>query len=245
MKEKQEYFHELILRMQTEFRRQDRSGIYGYTQRELGYNSNRIEGSRLSPQQTASIFETGTVSGGEVIRTKDVEEMTGHFRMFNRMLETYDQPLSAELVKEYHYCLKAGVFEDATNGYPCGDYKNRPNMIGGVLTAMPSEVPGLMNDLFSWYEGLDAVSLRELADFHLRYERIHPFQDGNGRTGRILLYKECLRRQVIPFVIEDQSKAEYYNALQKQDIDLLADYFRKMQETYRKMSELLLFGEEA
>ena len=117
---------QLKKRLQIEFEKQDRSGIYGFTQRNLAYNSNKIEGSTLTERQTASLFETGTIFGEDAIfRAKDVEEMTGHFLMFNYMLQTYQEPLTEDLVKQYHYRLKAGVFEDLANGYPVGEYKNR------------------------------------------------------------------------------------------------------------------------
>ena len=123
-----DFVKELINRFQIEFKKNDRSGIYGLTQRMLAYNSNKIEGSTLTEKQTASLFETGSLAQEEIlIRAKDVEEMTGHFMMFNEMLKTYDQPLSHELIKSYHFKLKSGVFEDMANGYLVGEYKNRRN----------------------------------------------------------------------------------------------------------------------
>lgn len=174
-----EFIQFLLERFQIEWKRRDRSGIYGLTQRLLAYNSNKIEGSALTEEQTASLFDTGTLpKSDDYYRTKDVEEMNGHFLMFNKMLETIDQPLSQELIKQFHYELKSGVFEDRANGYAIGDYKKRPNIVGMYETVLPSKVPEEMGKLLSWYSSQD-VTLEILAEFHVRYESIHPFQDGN------------------------------------------------------------------
>lgn len=135
-----EFIQFLLERFQIEWKRRDRSGIYGLTQRLLAYNSNKIEGSTLTEEQTASLFDTGTLpKSDDYYRAKDVEEMNGHFLMFNKMLETIDQPLSQELIKQFHYELKSGVFEDRANGYAIGDYKKRPNIVGMYETVLPSK----------------------------------------------------------------------------------------------------------
>lgn len=224
---------QLINRLETEFGRQDKSGIYGLTQYQMAYNSNRIEGSRLTENQTISLFETGTVyASAETFRAKDIEEATGHFLMFNEMIKTYHEPLTEELIKAYHFRLKSGVFEDMANGYPVGEYKNRTNRVGQVLTTPPEEVPERMKELLFRYHEKKQVTLSDLAEFHLQYERIHPFQDGNGRTGRMILYKECLKHRVLPFIIRDENKAEYYAALQSRDPELLCGFFKKEQKDY-------------
>lgn len=132
----------LITRMLIEYKKNDRSGIYAKTQTEMAYNSNKIEGSTLTPDQTASLFTTGTLrSDGETVyKAKDIEEMTGHFSMFNHMLKSWEQPLTEELIKEYHYYLKVGVFEDRANGYPVGEYKNRANYVSDIHIANPAKV---------------------------------------------------------------------------------------------------------
>lgn len=134
--------------------------------------------------------------------------------MFNKMLETIDQPLSQELIKQFHYELKSGVFEDRANGYAIGDYKKRPNIVGMYETVLPSKVPEEMGKLLSWYSSQD-VTLEILAEFHVRYESIHPFQDGNGRTGRMILFRECLRHNLSPLIIEDAHRPEYLEALKE------------------------------
>ena len=145
--------NKLIERLQIEYERQDKSGVYGLTQRLLAYNSNKIEGSTLTYNQTSSIFETGYLSsdGDMTIRTKDVEEMTGHFVMFNNMLKSYQDNLSEELIKKYHYDLKSGVFEDIANGYPIGEYKTRANIVSDIKTILPSEVEGEIKKLLDDY----------------------------------------------------------------------------------------------
>ena len=172
----------LLKRLIIEFEKQDRSGVYGETQRLLAYNSNRIEGSTLTYNQTASIFNTGTINGLEdkFIKTKDIEEMNGHFTMFNNMLTTYNIELSEKLIKSYHYDLKCGVFEDKANGYPVGEYKNRGNRVSDIITISPSEVSSKMQQLLNKYNEKEKIALEDIAKFHAEYESIHPFQDGNG-----------------------------------------------------------------
>lgn len=189
--------------------------MYAYTQRLLAYNSNKIEGSTLTEEQTASLFDNGTLpKSDDYYRAKDVEEMNGHFLMFNKMLDTLDEPFTQELIKRFHYELKSGVFEDCANGYAIGDYKKRPNMIGMYQTVRPGDVAQEMYSLMEWY-GNQTVDISILAEFHVRYENIHPFQDGNGRTGRLILFRECLKNKIVPVVIEDANRNEYLEALKE------------------------------
>lgn len=237
-----EFINKLIKRLEIEYAKQDRSGIYALTQRFLAYNSNKIEGSTLTEDQTASLFDTGTLKAdGEIIRAKDVEEMTGHFAMFNEMLKTYKEPLSQELIKSYHYKLKSGVFEDMANGYPVGEYKNRRNRVGTIVTTEPSDVKAQMDNLINSYNDKANHTLEDLAKFHADYEKIHPFQDGNGRTGRIILFKECLKNDIIPFVILDSQKGEYYDALKEaqnnNNLEPLKEFFVICQNGYKKITE--------
>lgn len=227
-------------RFHIEAGKQDRGGVYALTQRKLAYNSNRIEGSTLTEKQTASIFETGTIrADGSIFRTKDVEEMTGHFTMFNYMLETCEDLLSQTLIKAYHYRLKAGVFEDIANGYLIGEYKNRRNMVSDITTSTPENVEADMKALLDSYNEKESHDLKDLAKFHAKFEIIHPFQDGNGRTGRMILFKECLRSNVMPFIIGDDRKADYYeylnNAQQNEIYEPLIRFFEQEQERYIEM----------
>ncbi len=237
----------LIERFLIERRKFDRSGIYALTQRRLAYNSNKIEGSTLTEEQTLSLFETGQLPvSDDVYRAKDIEEMQGHFAMFNRMVDTLNEPLSEELIKEFHFELKSGVFEDRANGYAIGEYKTRPNRIGMHATVLPNDVPAEMGKLLEWYHGVRKPDIQTMAEFHARYESIHPFQDGNGRTGRMILFRECLINGIIPLIIEDKNRMEYVEALSRYqnggELDLLVNLFQKEQEAY--LAECLYFFPE-
>ena len=225
-------------RLFVERKKFDRSGIYAYTQRALAYNSNKIEGSTLTEEQTAALFDTGTLpASDDVYHAKDVEEMNGHFLMFNYMLDTLDEPLSQELIKRFHFELKSGVFEDRAKGYAIGDYKKRRNIIGTYETVYPEDVPEKMKELLDWYHK-QSVNLNVLAEFHARYESIHPFQDGNGRTGRLILFRECLKHEIIPFIIRDENRMVYLNALadyrKTASIQKLLELFQMEQSFYEK-----------
>lgn len=242
MKREKEFVEMLIERFEIEFKKQDRSGVYGLTQRRMAYNSNKIEGSTLTEQHTSSLFDTGSImSNGEVIRAKDIEETNGHFIMFNHMLDTLNQPLSQKLIKEFHYKLKNGVFEDLANGYLVGEYKNRRNFVGTITTALPEEVEGKMDQLFKDYDVNKKHSLEEISIFHANFEAIHPFQDGNGRTGRLIAFRECLKNEIIPLIIEDKNKAEYYFALNdyqnNNKTEKLFQYFKKEQKQYFELTK--------
>lgn len=231
-----EFLQFLLDRFKIERKKFDRSGVYGYTQRLLAYNSNKIEGSTLTEEQTASLFDNGTLpKSDDYYRAKDVEEMNGHFLMFNKMLDTLEEPLTQELIKQFHYELKSGVFEDRANGYAIGDYKERPNVIGIYHTVRPENVAEEMRKLLEWYSN-QVVDISALAEFHIRYESIHPFQDGNGRTGRLIVFRECLKNHIVPVVIEDANRNEYLNALKayREDgnIELMVKLFMKEQEFY-------------
>ena len=234
----------LLERFKIEHKKRDRSGVYGLTQRLMAYNSNKIEGSTLTEDQTASLFDTGILpKTDDYYRAKDVEEMNGHFLMFNKMLETLDQELTQDLIKQFHYELKSGVFEVRANGYAIGEYKKRANMVGIYETALPSQVNAEMDSLFAWYNEQD-ISLDTLAEFHARYESIHPFQDGNGRTGRLILFRECLRHDIAPFIIEDSNRPEYLEALkafrQNNSTKELVALFEKEQDYYRQRCQYFL-----
>ena len=227
----------LLNRMMSEFKGTDRQGIYSVTQKLMAYNSNKIEGSTLTPDQTASLFDTGTImANNEIFRAKDVEEMSGHFSMFNEMLKTLNLPLSEPLIKAFHYRLKAGVFEDYANGYVAWEYKKLSNMVGNITTAKPIEVHEAMKSLLSVYNSKQTHSLMDLVKFHAAFEKIHPFQDGNWRIGRIILFRESLRANQIPIIIKDDNKHYYYQALHKaqvdQKFDELGEFFKESQAEY-------------
>ena len=231
-------------RLFIEFNKRDRSGIYAVTSRELAYNSNKIEGSTLTENQTASLFDTGLLPVSDnVYRAKDIEEMNGHFLMFNHMLKTLDEDLSEELIKKFHYELKSGVFEDKANGYNIGEYKARPNIAGTMQTSLPVSVSDDMKELLIWYKNSEK-NLSTLALFHLRYEKIHPFQDGNGRTGRMILFREALKNDIIPPIIHDENRMEYIEGIKEysetDSSEKLHELLMKEQNKYRKTVEFFL-----
>ena len=231
---------ELCKRLVIELEKKDKSGIYGVTQYQMAYNSNKIEGSKLTQNQTISLFETGTVGGdGEIYHSKDIEHANGHFLMFNNMLGNYDAPLTVEMIKGYHYDLKAGVFEDKANGYKAGEFKERVNRVGSIATSRPEQVEQDMKALLDWYHALAEVSIMDIAKFHIKYEQIHPFQDGNGRTGRIILYKECLRNGLLPCIIHDENKSIYYHGLSEWQLhenhSPFMEYLKSEQAEYKKI----------
>lgn len=228
------FVHFLKERFQIERKKFDRSGVYAYTQRLLAYNSNKIEGSTLTEEQTASLFDYGKLpKSDDYYRAKDVEEMNGHFLMFNYMLDALEQPLTEELMKRFHFELKSGVFEDRANGYAIGDYKQRPNMIGIYETARPEQVQQKIQTLLEWYES-QKVTVSVLARFHADYEIIHPFQDGNGRIGRMILFRECLKHNIIPMIIEDRNRDQYIEALK---------YYRECKEL-QTLEKLLMLEQQ-
>lgn len=235
----------LMERFIIERKRFDRSGVYAYTQRAMAYHSNKIEGSTLTPEQTAFLFDNGTLPPNDsYYRAKDVEEMNGHFLMFHYMLETLNEDLSEDIIKRFHYELKSGVFEDRANGYAIGDYKERPNMVGIYKTVLPKDVAEEMKKLLEWY-GRQKKSLTVLAEFHVRYEMIHPFQDGNGRTGRMILFRECLKNaEVFPFIILDSDRNMYFEGLkeyrEKQKPDILVSLMQNEIEDYYKQCKYFI-----
>ena len=229
----------LILKKQLkkEFSVHDRKGVYAYTQKIMAYNSNRIEGSTLTSEQTASLFDTGSLVGdsNEIYRAKDIEEMTGHFKMFNEVIKSLDKPLTIEMIKSFHFQLKAGVFEDYANGYPVGEFKKYKNHVSDIETELPENIPDKIAELIHKYEKSDKT-LKDIVVFHAEYEHIHPFQDGNGRTGRAIMLKQCLDANIIPIIIRDDEKLLYYRALHQAQTENMYDkllvFFENEQEKY-------------
>ena len=246
--ENETYMKRLKDRLQIEFQKQDRSGVYGFTQRSMAYNSNRIEGSTLTEKQTASMFETGTLYVDDpdmIFRTKDIEEMNGHFKMFNYVMKCMEKPLSEDIIKNMHKSLKEGVFEDRANGYAIGEWKKRANRVSDIQTALPQEVPEKIHQLLEKYHNTEKITLYDIAKFHAQFENIHPFQDGNGRVGRMIILKQCLDHNIVPVIIRDIHKAEYNRYLNKaqheQDYKGLEAYFEKEQKYYQESTIPMIF----
>ena len=181
-----------------------KGGIYHKVQIELTYNSNHIEGSRLTHDQTRYIFETNTIGMDTgVVRVDDIVETANHFRCIDRVIERAEKPISESFIKELHQILKNGTSDSRKGWFSVGEYKKFPNEVGGMDTTAPECVPGEMRELIQMYNKNSEKTLTELIDFHVRFERIHPFQDGNGRVGRLILFKECLRCNIVPFIIDE------------------------------------------
>ena len=191
-------------------------GIYHKVQIDLTYNSNHLEGSRLTHDQTRYIFEANTIDAPNgYINVDDILETVNHFRCIDLVIEQAKRPLSESLIKQLHRILKTGTADSRKNWFAVGDYKRLANEVGGMETAAPEDVPKRIKELLAEYRSCKSVSIDDLLDFHYRFECIHPFQDGNGRVGRLILFKECLRNGVVPFIIEDDMKLLYYRGLRE------------------------------
>lgn len=215
-----------------------KGGIYHRTQVDLTYNSNHIEGSRLTKEQTRYIFETKTLGvSREPIRVDDIIETTNHFRCIDFIIEHAEEPLSEGLIKRLHALLKRGTSDADRSWFAVGDYKRLPNEVGGRETVAPEEVAVSMRALLREYNGIGKVVLEDILDFHHRLEVIHPFQDGNGRVGRLIMFKECLAHGIVPFIITEELKMFYYRGLDrwKQTPGYLIDTCLTAQDQYKSL----------
>ena len=193
-------------------------GIYHKVQIDLTYNSNHIEGSRLTHDQTRYIFETNTIGfKNESVNVDDVIETSNHFRCIDMVIDQAGSALSEKFIKELHFVLKTGTSDSRKDWFAVGEYKKLPNEVGGNDTTLPENVASEMRKLLIEYNALPAKTLEDIVAFHVAFERIHPFQDGNGRVGRLLLFKECLKHNIVPFIIEDNLKLFYYRGLKEWD----------------------------
>ncbi len=193
-----------------------KGGIYHKLQIEMTYNSNHIEGSTLSYDQTRYIFETKTIGVENVsIKVDDIIETINHFRCIDLAIESANYKLTESLIKQFHYILKSGTADSYKPWFKVSDYKLLENEVGGNKTTKPKEVKEKIIDLLTWYNSINNVSLETIIEFHYRFETIHPFQDGNGRVGRLIMLKECLKHNIVPILITDQYKAFYYRGLRE------------------------------
>lgn len=190
-----------------------KGGIYHKTQIDLTYNSNHIEGSRLSHEQTRYIFETNTIGvTQEAVNVNDIVETVNHFRCIDLIIEHATDELSIDFIKELHKVLKTGTSDSRKDWFAVGDYKRLPNEVGGEETCPPEQVAERMEEMLADYLN-SKRQLEDILDLHVRFERIHPFQDGNGRVGRLIMFKECLCSGIVPFIITDELKMFYYRGL--------------------------------
>ena len=191
-------------------------GIYHKVQIDFTYNSNHMEGSRLTHDQTRYIFETNTIGVQETtLNVDDIVETANHFRCIDLIIDRAGSIINEALIKQLHAMLKNGTSDSRKDWFVVGDYKKLPNEVGGKVTALPKEVPAKMKELVAAYNAKKERTFDELLDFHYRFECLHPFQDGNGRIGRLLLFKECLRYNIVPFIIDEESKLFYYRGLKE------------------------------
>lgn len=212
-------------------------GLYHETQIRLTYNSNRIEGSKLSEDQTRLIFETNTIGAEEGVPVDDIIETANHFRAIDYVIDCADQTLTEEIIKTLHKILKMGTKDSYISWFNVGEYKKRANVVGGIETTAPNKVAEQMKKLLVWYNDKQEVTIEDVIELHYRFERIHPFQDGNGRVGRLVCFKECLCHKIVPFIIEDRKKTFYYRGLREWNNEkiYLIDTCLDGQDTYKAL----------
>ena len=219
-------------------------GLYHELQVCMTYNSNRIEGSRLTEAQTRMIFEADTIPAGDGVPVDDVLETVHHFRAVDYIIDTAEEPLTEDLVKRLHYILKHDTKDAQLPWFAVGDYKKRANLVGGRETTKPEDVPERMRILLEIYNARKAATIQDLNQLHAIFEHIHPFQDGTGRVGRLIALKECLRHNLVPFLIEDAKKHFYYQGLTEwpKEKERLADVCLDGQDTFRRLLDILGIG---
>lgn len=223
--------------LQEEKRSSYSGGIYHKLQIDLTYNSNHIEGSRLTHDQTRYIFETNTIGvQNEVLNIDDVIETVNHFRCIDLMIDCANEVLSEKFIKELHFTLKSGTSDSRKDWFAVGNYKKMPNEVGGMETALPEEVADKMKNLLIEYRSKKEKTFDDILDFHVKFERIHPFQDGNGRVGRLIMFKECLKYNIVPFIIGESLKMYYYRGLKEwnKERGYLRDTCLTAQDQYKR-----------
>lgn len=237
-----------VLREQKEMK--VKGNLYHNTQITMTYNTNHIEGSRLSEEQTRYIYETNTllVDKDTVTDIDDIIETTNHFKLFDYMLDVADKKITEKMIKEFHKILKQGTSDSKKDWFAVGDYKKLANEVGGLKTSSPKNVEKDIGKLLEWYNSLKEVTIKEIIEFHVRFEIIHPFQDGNGRVGRLIAFKECLKHNIVPFIILDRDKLFYYRGLNQYQTNkekgYLIDTCLNAQDQYAYMVKKYLSDEE-
>ena len=237
-----------VLREQKEMK--VKGNLYHNTQITMTYNTNHIEGSRLSEEQTRYIYETNTLLADKdtVTDIDDIIETTNHFKLFDYMLDVADKKITEKMIKEFHKILKQGTSDSKKDWFAVGDYKKLANEVGGLKTSSPKNVEKDMQKLLEWYNSLKKVTIKEIIEFHVRFEIIHPFQDGNGRVGRLIAFKECLKHNIVPFIILDRDKLFYYRGLNQYQTNkekgYLIDTCLNAQDQYAYMVKKYLSDEE-
>lgn len=224
-----------------------KGNLYHITQINFAYNTNHIEGSTLTEEQTRAIYETNTFLVEEadtVTKVDDIIETTNHFKLVDYMLEVANKPLTETMIKEFHKILKTGTSDERKTWFKVGEYKSLPNEVGGNETSKPENVEMDMKKLLTWYNSLEEITIENIIKFHSNFEKIHPFQDGNGRVGRIIMFKECLKNNIVPFIILDKEKLFYYRGLNEYqhggEKGYLIDTCLNAQDQYQKLIDKFL-----
>ena len=236
----------LLNRLISERAAKYQNGIYHWTQVDLAYNSNRIEGSQLSHEHTMSLFDTHSIltSENEVIKSNDIIETLNHFRAFDYCLLHYNEALTNDFIKHIHQLLKTNTSDADLEWFAVGEYKKLPNLVGDMETVSPEETPNEMDALLQQYKQISRHTLQDLLSFHVKFESIHPFQDGNGRVGRLLLFKECLKFGLVPFIIDEAHKLFYYRGIRefRREPGYLTDTCLSAQDKYIAYCKKLVPG---
>lgn len=219
-----------------------KGNLYHITQIEFSYNTNHIEGSTLTEEQTRYIYETHQLINAENVNVDDIIETTNHFKLVDYMLDVVDEEISEEMIKKFHKILKSGTSDAEKDWFNVGEYKKLANEVAGNKTAKPENVHKEIEKLLNDYNNIKNVTVEDIINFHVQFEKIHPFQDGNGRVGRIIMFKECLKNDIIPFIILDKDKAFYYRGLQEYNNEegYLVDTCLNAQDQYKNKIETFL-----
>ncbi len=223
-----------------------KGNLYHNTQIAFTYNTNHIEGSTLTEEQTRFIFETNTLFFDKqtIANVNDIIETTNHFKLIDYMIDIASEPLTEEMIKEFHKILKMSTSDSQKDWFNVGEYKKIANSVGEIKTIAPKDVSKNMQKLLDWYNSLTEVTFKDIVEFHAKFEKIHPFQDGNGKIGRIIAFKECLKHNIIPFIILDKDKLFYYRGLKEYQLNkekgYLIDTCLNAQDQYKKMIEFYL-----
>ena len=225
-----------------------KGNLYHNTQITFAYNTNHIEGSRLTEDQTRYIYETNTLLAEKdtITNIDDILETANHFKLVDYMLDIAEEKLTEDMIKSFHKILKEGTSDSRKEWFIVGDYKKLPNEVGGLKTTEPNNVKRDIKKLLEWYESLKEVTINEIIEFHAKFEKIHPFQDGNGRVGRIIAFKECLKNNIVPFIILDKDKLFYYRGLNQyqnnREKGYLIDTCLNAQDQYTEMIKYYIRG---
>lgn len=235
----------LLYRLREEKQIKLKGGLYHHTQIKLAYNSNHMEGSKLTEEQTRYIYETNTIGlEKEPANIDDIIETVNHFQCFDYILDCAEDVLTENIVKKIHLILKSNTSDSRLEWFNVGDYKQRSNMAGDSKTIPPNKVKKEMQQLLFEYQQKETIDFENIVEFHYRFEKIHPFQDGNGRVGRLIIFKECLKHNIIPFIVDERHKLYYYRGLKEFENErgYLIDTCLSAQDVYKELLEY--FAEE-